>query len=446
MQRWVLTTSLAAAAIAGVWLAPHLRGRAPAPRPVPVPARADGPVEITARLDERVLLRGDDASRWLVVGLAAPPDPDAARVPGDVALVIDVSGSMAADRKIENARAAGRALIDRLEAGDRFALVVFDDRARVLASGPYDPARREALHALVDGLEPGGGTNVWDGLEAGHGLFGDGELQRRVLLVSDGNANQGVTEPAAFRSLAERWRGDGVIVSAIGLGEGFNEVLLEGLADSGGGNYAFVASPSELAGVVGREMDEAARTVARDLTVDVSVPAGVAAVDVPGWEWHRIDGGVRVFAGSLAAGQERKIVVEVKPDAGSLGTTRVADVRADYTLIADGSARSGAVSVDATVTDDASLAAASADATAKGMAARAQSAKAQAEAAEMWRKGDSREARVQLRRSQLILKETSAQYGIPELQDEADSLDALGYMDANMAAKASGASARGMGR
>jgi hypothetical protein len=114
--------------------------------------------------------------------------------------------------------------------------------------------------------------------------------------------------------------------------------------------------------------------------------------------------------------------------------------------VADGSVGGAELPVDATVTEDEGLARASADAGAKGQAAKAQAAAIQKEAADLERKGDRVSARLERVRSRRVLTETSARYAIPELAAAAQELEAIEQMDTNMAAKASSSASRDLGR
>lgn len=423
MPRWLFTTLLASAAVGGVALAPSFlpspRVTRPGPTTRPATATTSGDLRLAAALDQDAVLVGSDEHRFLVVTLGADADPDAARVPVDVSLIVDTSGSMSGAGKIEHARSAVRTLAGALREGDRVSLVHFGDDAQVLLPGGSFTSR-EALEGYSWGLTPAGSTNLSAGLEAGRSQLGDGEQLRRLLVVTDGNANRGTVDPGDLRDLVETYTRAGVTVSTVGLGADYNEVVLETLADAGGGTYTFVEDAGQLPAVVAREMDQAASTVARDVTLDVRLRPGVRVVDVHGWEATRSDGGTRVFVGEVAAGQDRKVVLELAVDPGAVGAFDVADVALAWTGATDGERHEGLALVSATATADTAVARASVDVSTQAKAYKAVSGTYARGASDKWRKGDADGARRDAEQSRSVLLQLISTEGISDAdRDEA---------------------------
>jgi Ca-activated chloride channel family protein len=259
MRRWMLTTCLSGTALVAALLIPDLHaalstraGLSPTPAPDPAPAGAKpqptgptGSLEFTARLDQGTLLAGSDEDRFLVITVKAPdPDPGR-RMPVDVSIVMDTSGSMSGWHKMDYARAAARELVSSLQPGDRVSLVTFSDRARVLLPSQQITETRSIL-AAIDRIQEGGGTNMYGGLTTGLEQLRSGEqgYVRRMLLLSDGHANVGVSDSTSLTSLARQASMADVSTSTIGLGLDFNEDLLASMADAGGGSYHFVDQAS----------------------------------------------------------------------------------------------------------------------------------------------------------------------------------------------------------
>jgi Ca-activated chloride channel family protein len=395
MRRWLLTSTLAVSAIAALFFAPGLRSRSVA---LPIAAPADsaiapGPLTLDAKLEEATWLSGSTDPRFLVLTVKAPADPTKSRVPVDLALVVDTSGSMGSGGKIQHAREAAARVVDALAPGDRFSLVSFDDDAHVLLPGaPFD-GDRDRLLDVVSTLADHGGTNLYGGLAAARDQLGDGERVRRLLLVSDGNATAGITEPAAFEAFGRDAANAGITVSTLGLGADFDEVLLEGLADAGGGNYAFVEESSDLVTVAGREFEEATRVVARGAVVDVTLPAGVRIATVHGWPSTTRGEHLFVPIGDLAAGQERRIVLELDAPLTGDGPAPVASAALTYTLVDDGVQHGAWADATVRLTTDAAAAAASRDEATSVIVARARAGTLTSRAAEALRAGRMDEAR-----------------------------------------------------
>lgn len=454
MPRWLFTALLASAAVGGVALVPRFLpspSRAPTP-PRPV-ATTDGSVSLSARLDQDAVLLDASDPRFLVVTLSASSDEAAPRVPVDLAMVVDTSGSMQAAGKLEHARAAIRTLAAQLREGDRVSLVGFDDEARVLLPGaPFTSPG--ALQSLASTLGTGGSTNLSAGLDAGRAQLGDGERLRRLLVVTDGQANRGVVDPYALRSLASGYASEGVTVSTIGLGADYNETVVEALADAGGGTYTFVEHAAQLAGVVAGEMDQAASTVARDVTLDVRLAAGVRLRAVHGWETAADGRTARVFVGQLAAGQERKVVLELDVDADRVGTMDVADVSARWEAADDGEAHEAMALVAADVTEDATVARASYDALVGAKASSAVAGTYARQSMDAMQRGDTERARRQAKESRSLLLQVLGTKGLDaeqtaSLRDLDDTLaeveDAPEGSEKVMAKKAQSAS-RGLSK
>ncbi len=445
MLRWHLTLLLGIGAAAALWLTPE-PGRSVAPLPF-LSFKAPGDLEIALALDHGALLAGSGERRELVVTVRAP-EARGARVPVDVALVVDVSGSMGRQGKIAQARAAAHALVDALEPGDRFALVAFEDYARVLAHGA-PVGDRDRLHAMVEGLTDEGGTNLYAGMRAGLDELDGTWAASKVLVVSDGNANVGVTEPTGFYELARRAAAEGATVSTIGLGTDFNEVLVEGVADAGGGSYTFVGYADALPGVIASELAATTELVARRATVHVDVPEGVHVHQVYGWDAEVSSGGADVYIGDLSAGQERTIVLQVSIPDQTLGTVPVATATLDYTSL-DGATHADTEHLDAIVSDRIGTVERSVDTEAATIAARARASVHLRRSAEAARDGDVSTARARMADARDVVLAAAAQLQVPELAQsvvDLEALEELGAREGNAyAAKAASEASRDWSR
>lgn len=472
MRRWLLTLALSSAAVAAAVLVPRFSTSIAVPviavPVIAVPPRStisaetDGPLSFTARLDQAAFLAGADAARYLVLTAAAPADPGAGRLPIDLALVVDTSGSMGKDDKMENAREAAREVVERLGPEDRFALVSFDDHAHVLLRGAAFDGDRDRLLKVVDTLTDTGGTNLYEGLTEGRAQLGGSARSRRILVVSDGNPTVGEDAPSAFRSLVAGFAEDGATVSTLGLGADFNEVLLEGIADTGRGNYAYVQRSSELASVAAREFDDATQVVGQNLSLRVRLPDGVRPIEVHGWAWDREGDTLIVPMGEISAGQQRKVVIELQADGAAPGALHLADAELGYMGARTARAHSARLSVDAQVTTDTGLAAASRDEAANVAVSRARAGTLAKRSADAARAGNAPEAAAWQRSSEAVL--FNQQVRLREVIDSVEGGEALDALlgadlddnaaiaelnsrgDSNVAAKTAAAASRRMSK
>lgn len=230
----------------------------------------------------RIIQSGDHT--FLQVGLQAQKGEAPRRPPLNVVLVIDRSGSMGSEGKMEQAKLAAARMVDGLTGHDSFALVAFDDSANLLV--PSEPVQdRAALRRQIESLAPGGGTNIYDGLEIAYRevtKHATADTVNRVLLLSDGDVTAGTQDPAAFRTLAGENAARDIQTTTIGLGVQYNEELMLGLAQEGRGNYHFIKDAADAKAVFAKEMDELTHSVAVAVRLRIQLADGVGLVRILG--------------------------------------------------------------------------------------------------------------------------------------------------------------------
>lgn len=286
-----------------------------ATRPV-VPPPSSGPLSATMALTQTRLAQGGDGLTTLAVTITAARDAVAIPSGGasaglDLVVVLDRSGSMRGP-KLEGARQALLAIVDNLDQRDRLALVSYADAA-VLHHPPSlaTPGVKAALRRSILALTADGNTNLGAGLSLGlETLLGARRpgAARQVVLVSDGLANQGVTDALSLGTMAARGLEEGVTVSSVGVGLDFNQQLMTRLADQGGGVYRFLEDPAQFAAGFFEEFTTARRTVAAGIELRLPLPPGVHLVEASGYPVDLRDGSVAVVrAGNLVAGASRTV-------------------------------------------------------------------------------------------------------------------------------------------
>lgn len=263
--------------------------------------------------------------------LTVPAGRRPPRVPLQIALVIDRSGSMAG-AKLDNARRCAAWLGERLAPGDELALIDFDDRVRLrVPRGPVDQAR---LRAALDALRPGGTTNLsggWlKGVEQLRAAANGGAC--KVLLLTDGVANAGITDGEALGALARGAAGEGVGTTTIGFGDDFDEDLLTAMAAAGGGNAHWAETPDAVPAIFAREFDGLARLVAQNVSVEIRPSAEVEVLGVLNeYPQIAVAGGVQVELGDAYGGETRRVVFELQiPHLAELGPVPVAELVLRY--------------------------------------------------------------------------------------------------------------------
>ena len=207
----------------------------------------------------------------------APPGTLASRPPQALALVIDRSGSMAGPPLYEACRCA-EFVIDRLRPQDPLALVQFDQRVDVLL-----PARPrgdgEAARQAIRTIHDGGSTNLHGGWQAGAAALREvtGTGLKRVILLSDGQANVGCTDDDLIAQAVTEVSGAGITTSTYGLGRHFNENLMIQMAKAGAGNHYYGDTAEDLAEPYEEELSLLANLGWRDVRLTLTPAPGIEA-------------------------------------------------------------------------------------------------------------------------------------------------------------------------
>ncbi|MEZ5818081.1 MAG: VWA domain-containing protein [Hyphomicrobiaceae bacterium] len=297
------------------------------------------PVEIKAELDRSVLPLGKTHKGYLRISVTPARRAEARRALMNVALVIDRSGSMSSQGRMANARRAAKMAVDRLGADDILSVVSYDDRIEVdvPATKVLDSAD---VKARIERLSPRGSTAIHAALLAAANevrKFKAKDRVNRIVLISDGLANVGPSKPSDFERLGHELASEGITVSTIGLGTGYNEDLMAGLARSGDGGHVFVQESADLAAFLAREFDDVAATAGQEAEIIIKVKDGIRPLRALGRE-ARIEGDRIVYrVGALYGGVEQVLISEIAIDpATSAGEATVAEVEAVYTEPANG--------------------------------------------------------------------------------------------------------------
>ncbi len=288
-------------------------------------------------------------------------DPnDYPRLPMNLVVVVDHSGSMAQDQRLDKVKTGLHTLIDNLHDEDRLAIVSFDDTVTI--DQPFTTTLdRTQLHAVVDALRPDGGTDIFDGLKAGLDQLGDtpsSEKQNRVILLSDGLATAGNTSQDAIIQMATGYVERGIGLTTIGVGNDFDVDLMRGLAERGAGNFYYVEDPAAATEVFTEELDVFMQPIALDLQITATTTDGWPMREVVGtklWQANTFDGQMQVPAVFFASrtsqqgelgrrGGGSMIFVHLDPTTNTAG--KVAELELTYRLPDSGETFTHTVTLD----------------------------------------------------------------------------------------------------
>ena len=259
---------------------------------------------------------------------------DEDRKPANLTFVIDVSGSMDREDRLELVKDALGLLVGQLRPSDQVGLVVYGERGKVILEPTAVEDEDEILRA-IESLHPDGSTNAEEGLVLGYRLAGEAYTEgaiNRVILASDGVANVGNTGPDSILAQIEEAAGNGIQLVTVGFGMGnYNDVLMEQLANNGDGMYAYVDNIGEAERLFVHDLTGTLETVAADTKVQVAFHEDAVEVwRLVGFENRAIDDDDfrddTVDAGEIGAGHSVTALYEVRLAEGVRAGDKLATV------------------------------------------------------------------------------------------------------------------------
>lgn len=297
----------------------------------PAPKESDS-VILRIYPEQRKYLRKPAQEVILKIDLFCPNDLRTPRLPLNLALVIDRSGSMSGS-KIEKARQSAIQIVDQLQKDDTFSLIAYDSQVQVLV--PSQPVEdKKYLKQRISQLEPGGSTALYAGVEEGAQQLEKYLTKKRVnrvILLSDGLANVGPSSPRELSRLGVELARNGISVSTLGIGDDYNEDLMAALAEASDANYYYVKDVEDLPKILAKELGILTRVAARELRIEVICPDGIEPIGFIGRPETFKHGVAQIDMGPLASGQNRYLFLRcVVEDPSKLSKTEVAKVNLDY--------------------------------------------------------------------------------------------------------------------
>lgn len=298
----------------------------------------DPRISASLRLDRTFVAIQSDQSVHCMLELEVPPTEAQRERPRlNLALVLDRSGSMAGE-KLEWMKEAASHLIRRLMPDDRLSIVTFDTEVQLEA--PLAPVNVDEMIAAVHLIDAGDSTNLSGGWLKGVEELrrSEGNGPRKVVLLTDGQANVGIVNPTDLASMSTSMReAAGIGTTTVGFGSGFQEDLLSAMADGGGGNAHFVERPDMAPAIFEEEFGDLASIVAQNVSVEIRPSDEVMGLGVMNeFPQVPVPGGIQVQLGDAYGNERRRVVFRFDvPGLAELGRRKIADIVLRYVSVGD---------------------------------------------------------------------------------------------------------------
>lgn len=301
-----------------------------------MPWHSDDSVQIKSKLSQNKLVEHGADTVFLDMTLTAPKMSTyrEQQRATDMIIVLDRSGSMSEAKKMPYAKAAIWDVLGRLNENDRFALVSFANNAIVQSPlVTMTSANRSYLNNIISSIQAAGGTNMGAGLNTALSLLENsrGERARKILLLSDGQANQGITNPEQLALIAARATHRGAVLSTIGMGLGFNETLMAKLADYGMGHYSYLEDLSGLGTILARDLKDTRHIYANSSYLEIELGDGVNLIDAGGYPMTRSDSSIiKITTGQLLSNTPKHFVMTFNVSTRNVGSISLGAIRLKY--------------------------------------------------------------------------------------------------------------------
>jgi len=270
-------------------------------------------VEFNLRAHNTYALAGQAVQNYLLADIKAFfAGGLSARAPVALALAIDRSGSMEG-KPIESVKTAVGLIVDQLTDADMLSIVTFGEHVDTLMPASR-VLNRELIKQHVERIRPKGTTNLYSGMAtAAEQLLSAKTPQHlsRVLLLTDGEANEGIVEYHDIIAEARNLRSRGITVSTVGLGIEYNEELMKGIAKNTRGNYYYIDAIDRIPEVFEAELKSLFGTVATNVSLTLKLAEGVELSRVYGYETARGGQSVHVDLPDLAAGEGLPVLAQI---------------------------------------------------------------------------------------------------------------------------------------
>ena len=245
----------------------------------------------------------------------------AQKTPLNIAIVIDRSGSMGEDReekkpysKIEYAKKAAKLIVDKLDSNDYVSVTVYDNFVNVIQKATLD-TNKATIKSKIDKISPRGATDLWGGTERGYkeamNFYEAGRINR-LLLLSDGQANVGLTDSRQICKKVQEYRDSGISISTFGVGLDYNELLMTKMAEYGSGNYYFIDSASKITGLFDKELNSLLHVAVQNADLKIRIPSGVRVEEAYPYKYNMKSNDLVIHFQDLSQGETLGVLIKFR--------------------------------------------------------------------------------------------------------------------------------------
>jgi Ca-activated chloride channel family protein len=295
------------------------------------------PIQLTHAWNKQYWPTGGAEKAFLLLELKGTAGIQSERAPMNLSLVMDRSGSMSG-APIEFSKKACKFVIDQMNKEDQLSAVTFDDEVETVFA-PQHITHKDLMKQQIESIQTGGCTNLSGGLLQGIQYVVQAQSTgsvNRVLLLSDGHANEGITDRGKLQSIAKEFHSMGIGVTTMGVGDGFDEELMEGIADQGGGNFYFIEKPEDIPGIFSNELDGLLSVVAQNIQLMIRPSAIAKITNIYGYKAQETKDGLKLLLGDVFDQEVKSILIELSFFPHAIGEHKVLDIGWDYVDVTEG--------------------------------------------------------------------------------------------------------------
>ena len=284
-------------------------------------AQINKQIQVRSELSSPIILEGTPETNYLKVSLSGQNIDSKKRVPINLAIVIDKSGSMSGQR-IEKAREAAILAVNMLNENDTLSIIAYDSEARVIVPATKVDNKLRIIGLINENIYAEGGTALFAGLSKGIKQV-ENQLTKdkvnRIILLSDGQANIGPSSVNELSQLAIIAAKKNIAITTLGIGSDYNELLMSSIASYSDGNHVFVNNSADLENVFVHEFTDLMSAIAKDVVITIQLKNGVKPVRLLGRDGVIKGNEITVKMNQLFSNQEKYVLLEVIPDKGKVG-------------------------------------------------------------------------------------------------------------------------------